>query len=62
MKLENKNTFHLSPNVETRKQKEAKKGKEIESAIFPEKKLRTSRKTWKDSQYYLNLNLQTYTP
>jgi hypothetical protein len=42
--LENKNIFHLSPNVETRKQKEARKGKEIGSALFPEKKLRTSRK------------------
>jgi hypothetical protein len=40
----------LSPNVETRKQIEERKqkkrkGKETGSALFPEKKLRTSRKT-----------------
>jgi hypothetical protein len=45
VKLENKNIFHLSPNVETRKQKEARKGEEIGSALFPEKKLTASRKT-----------------
>lgn len=59
--MENKNIFHLSPNVETRKQKEARKGKEIGSALFPENKLRTYRKTRKDSQYYLNLNVHTIT-